>query len=364
MDRGKTGMVLLAGNSHPILAKEVANHLGINVGACEVTHNSNRETIVDIKESVRGKDVYLLQTAASNVNDIVMELLIMAYACKTSNCKNIIGVLPCLPYSQQTKMKRRGNISLKLIAEMCVKAGFSHIITVDLHSKESLGFFSCRMDNLRTSPFFLKYVLESVPNYLNTVIVAKNPMGVRRATSLADRLGAGVCIAVLHGECKEDERNDDDGRASPPPNDEQNSIVDQDRIFTVGCTLPPMKMKEKPPMYVVGDVDGKVAILLDDIIDEVKPIISCAKILKENGAIKVYVMATHGVLSKDAPQLVEMASDIDEIVVTNTIPLDSHKLITSKIKTIDISILIAEAIRRIHNKESMGHLFRDVTGED
>lgn len=355
-------MVLLAGNSHPALAKEVANHLGIGVGACVVSHNSNRETIVDIKESVRGKDVYLLQTAAENVNDVVMELLIMAYACKTSNCKNIIGVLPCLPYSQQTKMKRRGNISLKLIAEMCVKAGFSHIITVDLHSKESLGFFSCRMDNLRTSPFFLKYIVESIPNYLNTVIVAKNPLAARRATSLADRLG--VCIAVLHGECKEDERNDDDGRASPPPNEEQQSVVDQNRIYIVGNSLPPMTAKEKPQMYVVGDVAGKVAILIDDIIDDVIPIISAAKILKENGAVKVYAMATHGVLSNDAPNLVEQATDIDEIIVTNTIPLDHQKQITTKIQTVDVSILIAEAIRRIHNKESMAHLFRDVTGED
>jgi ribose-phosphate pyrophosphokinase len=361
MDRGKTGMVLLAGNSHPSLAKEVANHLGIDVGACVVSHNSNRETIVDIKESVRGKDVYLLQTAAENVNDVVMELLIMAYACKTSNCKNIIGVLPCLPYSQQTKMKRRGNISLKLIAEMCVKAGFSHIITVDLHSKESLGFFSCRMDNLRTSPFFLKYIVESIPNYQNTVIVAKNPMAARRATSLADRLG--VCIAVLHGECKEDERSDDDGRASPPPNEEQD-VVDQNRIYTIGNSLPPMTAKEKPPMYVVGDVDGKVAILIDDIIDDVKPIITAAKILKENGATKVYAMATHGVLSNDAPFQVEQDSCIDQVIVTNTIPLDNQKSITSKIQTVDVSILIAEAIRRIHNKESMAHLFRDVTGED
>eukprot|EP00088_Acartia_fossae_P038413 TRINITY_DN3980_c0_g1_i10.p1 TRINITY_DN3980_c0_g1~~TRINITY_DN3980_c0_g1_i10.p1 ORF type:complete len:375 (-),score=93.20 TRINITY_DN3980_c0_g1_i10:503-1591(-) len=362
MDRGKTGMVLLAGNSHPGLAKEIAKHLGIDVGACVVSHNSNRETIVDIKESVRGKDVYLLQTAASNVNDVVMELLIMAYACKTSNCKNIIGVLPCLPYSQQTKMKRRGNISLKLIADMCVKAGFSHIITVDLHSKESLGFFSCRMDNLRTSPFFLNYIVESIPNYLQTVIVAKSPLAARRASSLADRLG--VCIAVLHGENKEDERMDDDGRASPPPNEEQQSVVDQNRIYTVGSSLPPMTAKEKPPMYLAGDVKDKVAILIDDIIDDVKPIMAAARILKDKGATKVYAMATHGVLSNDAPNIVEMASDIDQIIVTNTIPLDSQKLITNKIQTVDISILIAEAIRRIHNKESMSHLFRDVTGED
>jgi len=334
--------------------------LGITVGACDVTYNSNRETKVNIKESVRGKDVYILQTAASNVNDIIIELLIMAYACRTSNCKNIIGVLPCLPYSQQTKMKRRGNISLKLIAEMCVNAGFNHIITVDLHSKESQGFFSCRMDNLRASPFFLQYIMDSIPNYQNTVIVAKSPISARRATSLADRLRVG--IAVLHGECKDDERDDDDGRASPPPNEDP-QVPMQSRIYSIGNPLPPLTAKEKPPIYVVGDVCGKIAVVVDDILDDVKTMVSAARVLKESGATKVYVMATHGVLSNDAPEHVE-ASEIDEVIVTNTVPLDNQKLVTRKINTVDISILIAEAIRRIHNKESMSHLFRNVTGED
>lgn len=357
--RGKTGMVLLAGNSHPALAKEIANHLGVSLGACEVTHNSNRETIVDIKESVRGKDVYIIQTAASHVNDSLMELLIMAYACRTSNCKSIIGVLPCLPYSQQTKMKRRGNISLRLVAEMCVNAGFSHIITIDLHSKESQGFFSCRMDNLRASPFFLQYIVEAIPDYLNAVIVAKSPISARRATSMADRLRVG--IAVLHGEEKDDERDDDDGRASPPPNEDLSAM--QDRVYTIGPPLPPLTAKEKPKMYVVGDVYNKIAILVDDILDDVKTMVSAARILKESGAMKVYVMASHGILSNNAPSQVEV-SDIDEVIVTNTVPLEHHKLLTNKIRTVDISILVAEAIRRIHNKESMSHLFRNVTEVD
>jgi len=359
--RAKPGMVLLAGNSHPSLTEDIACHLGVSVGSCLVYHNTNRETMVDIQESVRGKDVYILQTAARNVNDIIMELLIMAYACKTSNCKNIIGVLPCLPYSQQTKMRRRGNISLKLVADMCVKAGFDHIITVDLHSKESQAFFACRMDNLRASPFFLQYIVESVPNYHNAVIVARSPIGARRATSFADRLRVG--IAVLHGEFKEDERDeDDDGRASPPPVDAL-PAPDRTRIYTVGATLPQGFSKEKPPIYLVGDVSGKVAIMVDDIMDDVKTYVSAARVLKENGASMVYAMATHGILSRDAPSMID-SSDIDEVVVTNSVPHDTQKSKTSKIKTVDISILLAEAIRRIHNKESMSHLFRNVTMED
>ena len=114
--------------------------------------------MVEIRESVRGKDVYIIQTGSKDVNDSLMELLIMSYACKTSSCRKVIGVVPYIPYSKQTKMKRRGNISLKLVAQMLAKAGFDHIITLDLHSKESIGYFDCAIDNLRASPFIIKYI--------------------------------------------------------------------------------------------------------------------------------------------------------------------------------------------------------------
>ena len=118
-------------------------------------HKTNRETVVEIQESVRGKDVYIIQTGTKQVNDSIMELLIMCYACKTSSCKKVIGVIPYMPYSRQTKMRRRGNINLRLVAQMLAKGGFDHIITVDLHSKESLGFFDYAIDNVRASPFLI-----------------------------------------------------------------------------------------------------------------------------------------------------------------------------------------------------------------
>jgi len=155
---------------------------------------------------------------------------------------------------------------------------------------------------------------------------------------------------------------DDDGRASPPPVDAL-PAPDRTRIYTVGATLPQGFSKEKPPIYLVGDVSGKVAIMVDDIMDDVKTYVSAARVLKENGASMVYAMATHGILSRDAPSMID-SSDIDEVVVTNSVPHDTQKSKTSKIKTVDISILLAEAIRRIHNKESMSHLFRNVTMED
>ncbi|CAB4066421.1 Ribose-phosphate pyrophosphokinase 3,Phosphoribosyl pyrophosphate synthase-associated protein 2,Ribose-phosphate pyrophosphokinase 4,Ribose-phosphate pyrophosphokinase 5,Ribose-phosphate pyrophosphokinase,Ribose-phosphate pyrophosphokinase 1,Phosphoribosyl pyrophosphate synthase-associated protein 1,Ribose-phosphate pyrophosphokinase 2,Ribose-phosphate pyrophosphokinase A [Lepeophtheirus salmonis] len=318
-----------------IVETEPSKRHGVRLGNSSVYHNTNRETMVEIQESVRGKDVYIIQTGSRDVNNTIMELLIMCYACKTSSCNKVIGVIPYMPYSQQTKMRRRGNISLKLFAEMLTKAGFDHIITVDLHSKESQGFFDCVVDNLRASPFLIKYITESIPDYRNAVIVAKNPLAARRATSYADRLR--LAIAVIHGEVKESE--DLDGRASPPP-------TFRGRVLSV-----------------VGDVGGKIAIMVDDMIDDVQSFVDAAIVLKERGAYKIYALATHGVLSADAPRLIE-ESPIDEVVVTNTVPHDSKKLQCHKIKTVDISILLAEAIRRIHNKESMSHLFRHVTLED
>merc|ERR1711983_536110 len=156
------GSVILSGNSHPDLAKAVARHLDVKLGRSSAFQKTNTETVVEIQESVRGKNVYIIQTGTKDVNSSIMEMLIMCYACKTSSCKNVIGVLPYLPYCSQVKMRRRGNISLKLVAQLLVKAGFNHIITVDMHSKESQGFFDCAIDNLRASPFLIQYIQEFV----------------------------------------------------------------------------------------------------------------------------------------------------------------------------------------------------------
>jgi len=166
---------------------------------------------------------------------------------------------------------------------------------------------------------------------------------------------------------KEDE-DEEDGRASPPPFQSGAQQASQnpslsDRVTMVGVTMPAMTPKEKPPINVVGDVSGRIAIMVDDVIDDVQSFVDAATVLKERGAYKIYVLATHGILSKEAPRLIE-DSAIDEVVVTNTVPHDVQKLQCHKIKTVDISILISEAIRRIHNKESMSHLFRHVRLED
>ncbi|KAH7641013.1 phosphoribosyl pyrophosphate synthase-associated protein 2-like protein [Dermatophagoides farinae] len=342
-------MVILTGNSHKEFAKLIAERLGVRLGACSIYHSSNRETVAEIGDSVRGRDVYIVQTGAKDVNNVVMESLILAYACKTSSAKNIVGVFPYMPYSKQSKMRKRGCIAAKLMAKLFCKSGFTHIITMDLHQKEVQGFFDIPVDNLRASPFLLQYIQESIPDYRNAVIVAKDPGLTKKATSYAERLRLG--IAVIHGEQKVSDSDQIDGRSSPPPHNNLSTSPSasssslESRIIDVRLDIiPSLAEKNKPPMTVVGDVMGRIAIIVDDLIDDVAAFVAAAEVLKDRGAYKIYVLATHGLLSQDAPRLIE-ESPINEVVVTNTVPHEVQKLQCAKIKTVDISILISEAIR-------------------
>ncbi|GAB1297095.1 Phosphoribosyl pyrophosphate synthase-associated protein 1 [Apodemus speciosus] len=346
MNAARTGYRVFSANSTAActeLAKRITERLGAELGKSVVYQETNgaSETRVEIKESVRGQDIFIIQTIPRDVNTAVMELLIMAYALKTACARNIIGVIPYFPYSKQSKMRKRGSIVCKLLASMLAKAGLTHIITMDLHQKEIQGFFSFPVDNLRASPFLLQ------------------------AQSYAERLRLG--LAVIHGEAQCTELDMDDGRHSPP--------MVKNATVHPGLELPLMMAKEKPPITVVGDVGGRIAIIVvwpgifdfmhrvDDIIDDVESFVAAAEILKERGAYKIYVMATHGILSAEAPRLIE-ESPIDEVVVTNTVPHELQKLQCPKIKTVDISLILSEAIRRIHNGESMAYLFRNITVDD
>ncbi|XP_041085585.1 phosphoribosyl pyrophosphate synthase-associated protein 2-like isoform X1 [Polyodon spathula] len=357
MNAQKGGLVIFTANSNPscmALAKRISERLGVVLGKVQVYQEANRETRVQIQESVRGKDVFIIQTVSKDVNTAIMEFLIMVYACKTSCARSIIGVIPYFPYSKQCKMRKRGSIVSKLVASMMCKAGLNHLITMDLHQKEIQGFFNIPVDNLRASPFLLQYIQEEIPDYRNAVIVAKSPSSAKRAQSFAERLRLG--IAVIHGEAQDAESDLVDGRHSPPT------------VKNVGAIHPSLDIpfvipKEKPPITVVGDVGGRIAIIVDDIIDDVDSFLAAADTLKERGAYKIYVMATHGILSCDAPRLIE-ESAINEVVVTNTIPHEIQKLQCPKIKTVDISMILSEAIRRIHNGESMSYLFRNIGVDD
>ncbi|XP_070579874.1 phosphoribosyl pyrophosphate synthase-associated protein 2-like isoform X2 [Ptychodera flava] len=351
----KGAMVVFNTNAHPELAQLVTSRLGIQPGLCSVFLQDNKETHVQLRESVRGKDVFVIGTGTKNVNNSIMEVLIMTYCAKTSCARRVVGVIPYLPYSKQSQMRKRGSIVSKLLAQMMCKSGLDHVITMDLHHKEIQGFFDVPVDNLRASPFILQYIQENIPDYRNAVIVARNPGAAKRATSFAERLR--LALAVIHGEQKIAESDVVDGRHSPP-------TVSPYRVTGTGLeTVPLLTPKEKPPINVVGDVGGRIAIIVDDMIDDVESFVTAAEILKERGAYKIYAMATHGLLSSDAPKKLE-ESAIDEVVVTNTVPHELQKLQCNKIQTIDISIILSEAIRRIHFGESMSYLFRNIASED
>lgn len=357
-----SGMVLLTGNAHPTLAQMVCERLGVKMGDAVVYNKSNRETNVDIKQSVRGKHVFIIQSAAKDVNNNLIEMLILIYACTTSSAKSVTVVMPYLPYSKQCRMLRRSAITMKLVADMISRAGASRLVSLDLYAKELQGFFSIPVDNLRASPYLLSWIREYVPDFKNAVIVAKSPSGMYKASSYADRLRIG--IAVIHGEEKDtDDAVAHDGRQSPPP-DKPMEQPDIDRKLSTSYDLYPTRtVKEKPPLTVVGDVGGKIAIIVDNIIDEAASFAAAAECLKKRGAYKIYAVATHGLFSGDAPKILEN-SCIDEIIVTNTVPHDVQKMRCHKIKTVDISMIICEAIRRIYNNESMSFLFKDIALDD
>uniref|UniRef100_A0A7N8XLG8 Phosphoribosyl pyrophosphate synthase-associated protein 1-like n=1 Tax=Mastacembelus armatus TaxID=205130 RepID=A0A7N8XLG8_9TELE len=374
MNMSRAGYRVFSANSTSActeLAKKITERLGVELGKSVVYQESNRETRVDVMESVRGQDIFIIQTIPRDVNTAIMELLVMAYALKTSCAKNIIGVIPYFPYSKQCKMRKRGSIVCKLLASMLAKAGLTHIITMDLHQKEVQGFFNFPVDNLRASPFLIQYIQEEIPDYRNAIIVAKSPSAAKRAQSYAERLRLG--LAVMHGEAHQSESDMPDGRHSPPLSRTVTghtglelpckTHIHNNNIFFMTVMLTLMMAKEKPPITVVGDVGGRIAIIVDDIVDDVEDFVAAAEILKERGAYKIYIMATHGLLSAEAPRLIE-ESAIDEVVVTNTVPHEVQKLQCPKIKTVDVSMILAEAIRRIHNGESMAYLFRNIAVDD
>lgn len=308
---------IFSGNSNPELAAAIAHRLGLELSAVKLSKFSNKETSVEIGESVRGEDVYIVQSGSGEVNDNLMELLIMINACKTASAVRVTAVIPCFPYARQDKKdKSRAPISAKLVANMLSVAGADHIITMDLHASQIQGFFDIPVDNLYAEPAILKWIKDNIPEWKESIIVSPDAGGAKRVTSIADRLNAG--FALIHKERK--------------------------------------KANEVDSMVLVGDVAEKVAILVDDIADTCGTMVFAAKKLKEAGANKVYAIMTHGIFSGPAVDRIN-TSDIESVAVTNTIPQTENIKLCSRIQIIDVSIILAEAIRRTHNCESVSYLF-------
>ncbi|XP_011703891.1 PREDICTED: ribose-phosphate pyrophosphokinase 1 isoform X2 [Wasmannia auropunctata] len=319
---------VFSGTSHPDLAQRIVDRLGIDIGKVVTKKFSNLETCVEIGESVRGEDVYIVQSGSGEVNDNLMELLIMINACKIASASRVTAVIPCFPYARQDKKDKdilpdlstsRAPISAKLVANMLSVAGADHIITMDLHASQIQGFFDIPVDNLFAEPAVLKWIKENIVEWRNSIIVSPDAGGAKRVTSIADRLN--VEFALIHKERK--------------------------------------KANEVASMVLVGDVKDRVAILVDDMADTCGTICHAAEKLLEAGATKVYAILTHGIFSGPAITRINNAC-FEAVVVTNTIPQDGHMKDCPKIQCIDVSMMFAEAVRRTHNGESVSYLFSNV----
>jgi len=312
------GIMLFTGNSNVPLANAIASNLQISLGKAEVGKFSNGETNVTIMESVRDNDVFIIQSTCNpNVNDNLMELLILTDALRRASARRITAVIPSFGYARQDKKdKARAPISSKLVANLIETAGVDRVICMDLHASQIQGFFNIPVDNLYAEGLIVRYIKENILDPYDKVVVSPDAGGVKRAKSVADKMGAD--LAIIHKERR--------------------------------------KANEVSSMILVGDVQGKVAILVDDIADTCGTLMLAAETLNKKGAMAIYALCSHGVLSGNALRNLN-ESPLKELVVTNSIPLSEENKKCQKIKIIDIAPIFAEAIRRTHMGESISVLF-------
>jgi ribose-phosphate pyrophosphokinase len=307
-------LCILTGNANPELAKDVAAHIGVELCNAYVGHFNNGETQVMIDESVRGKDVFIIQPTCQPVNDSLMELLIMVDACKRASANNITAVVPYYAYARQDRKTRgREPISAKLVANLMATAGVNRVITVDLHAGQIQGFFDIPVDHLAAVPVLADYL--SKKELEDVVVVSPDLGGVTRARKLADRLQAPIAIIE---------------KRRPKP----------------GCA---------EVMNLIGDVKGKTAVIIDDIVDTAGSLCEAAKALSNMGVKSVYACCTHAILSDPAVQRIE-DSTIEQLIITNSIPLPKDKE-SKKIVTLSIADALGDAIVRIFTRQSVSQLF-------
>lgn len=307
---------VFSGNSNPALAEKICASLGVPLGVAKVKNFSDGEIMVEIGENVRGRDIYVVQSTCSPTNNNLMELLIMMDALKRASAATITAVIPYYGYARQDrKVAPRTPITSKLVADLITTAGADRVVTIDLHAGQIQGFFNIPVDNLYAAPVILEHLKKRFPHN-DTVMVSPDAGGTERARAFAKRLGC--TLAVI------------DKRRTGP------------NVAEV--------------MHLIGDVKGKAAIILDDMIDTAGTLTQAAKALKEHGASSIYACATHGVLSGPAIERIN-ASSIEEVLITDTIPLGDKGANTSKVQVLTVAELLAEAIRRIHEDESVSSLF-------
>ena len=314
-------LMVFTGNSNPEFAKTICKELGIELGDGQVNTFADGEVAVTLNETVRGADVFLIQSTCKPVNDRLMELLVMIDACRRASAGRITAVIPYFGYARQDrKAKSRDPITAKLVANILTAAGADRILTMDLHAAQIQGFFDIPLDHLQGNPSFVKYYLDKFPedqyNHDDFVVVSPDVGSVARARAFAAKVHMGL------------------------------AIVDKRRQKANVCEV----------MNVIGDVKGKTCILYDDIVDTAGSLCNAAKALVEVGGAKaVYACATHGVLSGPAYERLE-ASPIEEMVFLNTIP-QSGNTASSKLKFLDVAPIFARAIEHVHGGTSIADLF-------
>jgi len=308
-------MKLFGGTSNPTLTLEVCNYLGIEPGKITTRTFSDGETLVEIGENVRGRDVFILQSTCTPVNDNIMQLLIIMDALRRASAERITAVIPYYGYGRQDrKVKPRVPISAKLVADLITTAGAHRVVSMDLHAGQIQGYFNIPVDNIFAAPILLKYIRRHFHNDL--VIVSPDAGGVERARAFATRLNASLAIIDKRREA---------------PNVAQ-------------------------AMNIIGEVRGKAAIVLDDMVDTAGTLTQAVQALRDRGSVSIHACCTHPVLSGPAVERIE-ASSIDSLVVTNTIPLNDKAKTSKRIVVLSVAELLGETIKRIHNSHSVSTLF-------
>ena len=314
--------MLFTGNANPGLAHEVAQNLKINLGAAQVGRFSDGEVTVEIQQNVRTRDVFVVQSTCAPTNDNLMELLVMVDALRRASAERITAVIPYFGYARQDRRPRsaRVPITAKVVANMLQAVGVTSVLTMDLHADQIQGFFDIPVDNIYASPVLLGDLRQR--NYTDLMVVSPDVGGVVRARALAKQLGCDM------------------------------AIIDKRR--------PRANVSEV--MHVIGDIEGRNCVIMDDMIDTAGTLVKAAEVLKDRGAKKVYAYCTHPIFSGPAIERIAQGEALDEVVITNTIPLSEQARACQKIRQLSVAPLIAETIQRISKGESVMSLFSDQDG--
>ncbi|MFN0184706.1 MAG: ribose-phosphate pyrophosphokinase [Aquabacterium sp.] len=310
--------VLFTGNANPALAREIGRHLGVELGRAKVARFSDGEVDVEIQQNVRARDVFIVQPTGAPTNENLMELMIMVDAMKRASARRITAVMPYFGYARQDRRPRstRVSISAKVVANLLETVGVERVLTMDLHADQIQGFFDIPVDNIYASPVLLSDL--KAQRHMDLIVVSPDVGGVVRARALAKQLGCDL------------------------------AIIDKRR--------PTANVSEV--MHVIGEIEGRNCVIMDDMIDTAGTLVKAAEVLKERGARSVYAYCTHPVFSGPAVERIA-SSKLDEVVITDTLPLRADAKACKKIRQLSVAFLFAETIRRISDGESVTSLFSE-----